>query len=138
MATNTIVRLALGTLLLYAAVLGSIAVFGQSDALPPLSPSRWQAVFLSDGQVYFGHLENYNRRFARLTKVYYLKYANDLQQDLSASGARSSAQNLNLIKLGGEVHGPEDAMFLAKDKILFIENLKDSSIVVQAIKKSQP
>ena len=50
--------------------------------LPKEIDSRWQAVFLSDGQVYFGHLENENRRFSRLTDVYYLKYAKELQQEL--------------------------------------------------------
>jgi len=104
--------------------------------LPKEIDSRWQAVFLSDGQVYFGHLENENRRFSRLTDVYYLKYAKELQQDRTGSTQSPSAQNLNLVKLGGEVHGPEDTMFIAKDKILFIEILKDSSTVVQAIKKN--
>ncbi len=103
--------------------------------IPTSKANVIQAVFLSDGQVYFGKIENHNHRFAKLRNVYYLKQGSALQQD-SEQGASVSSQNLNLVKLGGEVHGPEDEMFIAKDKILFIENLKGNSAVVAAIKKN--
>ena len=100
----------------------------------PKNLGEWQAVFLSDGQVYFGHLEKNNNRFFTLSRVYYLKYSSLLQQN-NNSDAQSS-QNLNLIKLGGEVDGPENSMYIDKSQIIFIENLKESSAVVQAMKKS--
>lgn len=100
------------------------------------SSAKWQAVFLTDGQVYFGELSHYNRRFALLKNVYYLKYTNGLQQDQTGESTLSS-RNLNLIKLGGEAHGPEGEMYVAKDKILFFENLKETSTVVQAILNNQ-
>src|SRR4051812_2348843 len=79
-----------------------------NNALPHNS-SKWQAVFLSDGQVYFGKLSNYNNKFALLDRVYYLKFAQGLQE----GGANAIAsQQLNLIKLGGEAHGPENQMYL--------------------------
>ena len=98
----------------------------------PADNTRWQAIFLTDGQVYFGKLANYNSRFAVLDQVYYLKFSEGLQQ----GKASLLAGQLNLIKLGGEAHGPENKMFVAKDKILFIENLKNTSLVVQAITSS--
>jgi hypothetical protein len=103
------------------------AFTGSSNNLPKDLEGKWQAVFLTDGQVYFGRLENYNRSYASLKDVYYLKLASDLQ---------SSSSNLNLIRLGGEAHGPESEMFISKDKISFIENLKDTSTVVQAIRNN--
>jgi len=121
---------------IYCAVLLSVIVFNGSNDLPVTASGKVQAVFLSDGQVYFGSLKNYNDSFAQLSNVYYLKYGNSLQQGSGATSEVTTAQNLNLVKLGGEVHGPESSMFIAKDKILFIENLKDLSNVVQAIKKS--
>jgi len=42
-----------------------------------------------------------------------------------------------LIKLGNEIHGPADSMIITKDHILFIEQLKDDSKVVRAIKEYQ-
>ncbi len=101
------------------------AVYGRTDL--PEGLAEWQAVFLSDGQVYFGHLEEQNRNFFRLTEVYYLKYG---LEDSAAS------QNLNLIKLGGEVHGPENMMYIPKTQVLFLENLRPSSGVVKAISKN--
>jgi hypothetical protein len=119
-------------LLVYSAILGSVTVFRSTNDMPDTLEGRYQAVFLSDGQVYFGKLSNHNASFTELRNVYYLKYGKELQQ----GGADVQSQNLNLVKLGGEVHGPEDMMYIAKDKILFIENLKEGSSVVQAIKRN--
>lgn len=121
----------LGALLFIVLV---VCFWPKADGLPG-NLSEWQAVFLSDGQVYFGHLTAYNRSFYLLTKVYYLKYGNSLQ-NASATDLTAPEQKLNLIKLGGELHGPEDLMYIAQDKIEFIENLKSSSPVLQAINKS--
>lgn len=122
-------------LAIYIASILSMFVFGGTKSLPEDISSNWNAVFLSDGQVYFGHLEDENRNFTKLSDVYYLKYGNKLQQDVS--GNDNSSQNINLVKLGGEVHGPNGVMYIAKDKILFIENLKETSTVVQTISKSR-
>ena len=113
--------------ILIIAILLGWKLFLEGNSLPKdIDSSQWQAVFLSDGQVYFGHLKNVNRDFVRLGSVHYLKYGTSLQQGQSGTNQAPSSQNLNLIKLGGEIHGPEDVMFIAKDDIIFIENLKDS------------
>ena len=95
---------------------------------PPVRASEWQAVFLTNNQVYFGHLKNYGREYVSLNNIFYLRVADALQQ-----GATPPGQGLNLVKLGGELHGPQDTMYVPKDKILFWENLKPDSQVVQAI-----
>ena len=117
-----------GALLLLAILLATLFLWGKRDI--PADSSRWQAVFLTDGQVYFGKLRNHNDRFALLDKVYYLKFSQGLQQSY---GNNPGSSQLNLIKLGGEAHGPENRMYISKDQILFIENLKENSAVVQAI-----
>ena len=105
----------------------------RQGGLPGGLDGKWQAVFLIDGQVYFGKLGNESKNFATLKEVYYLKVSSGLQQ----GGVNEATGNLNLIKLGGEAHGPESEMFITKDKILFIENLKTTSTVVQAILNNQ-
>jgi len=40
-----------------------------------------------------------------------------------------------LIKLGSEIHGPDDEMIVSKDQILFFENLKKDSQVSASIDK---
>jgi hypothetical protein len=113
-----------------AALVVSAALFGwgvlPTTKVPGLSPQQWQAVFLSNNQVYFGKLSDENPSYVTLRNVYYLRTASDLQDTRDGS-------NLNLIKLGGEVHGPEDVMYIPKNSIVFWENLKDTSRIVQSI-----
>lgn len=95
--------------------------------------NQYQAVFLTNGQVYFGKLRTANDQYISLEDVYYLQQAQQVQQ----SSSQNSQANLSLVKLGNELHGPEDQMFIARGQILFWENLKDSGKVVQAIKNNQ-
>ena len=119
----------LGWLLVVITLWGSTGRFGflPTGDFPAMFGAKFQAVFLTNGQVYFGNLENYNARYVRLTNIYYLQVAQPLQQ------GQDTPQNFNLTKLGGELHGPEDAMFIDKDKVLFWENMKNDSQVVKAI-----
>lgn len=87
----------------------------------------WQAVFLTNDQVYFGKLQSLSREYVALDQIFYLRVAQPLQ--VGAAGQPA----LNLVKLGGELHGPTDAMYIPKDKIMFWENLRGDSQVVQAI-----
>jgi hypothetical protein len=85
---------------------------------------EYQAVFLDNGQVYFGKLER-TREFYSLTDVFYLQSGTVVEQ----------STNISLTKLGSEAHGPEDGMLINPEHILFIEDLSDSSKVVQAIQQ---
>lgn len=121
-----------------------------------LSESKYYAVFLSNGQVYFGNLMGYNTENPILKDIYYLQLAQSPQattegqqategevtegeatgaegQVLEQPGQTTSDQGLTLIKLGEELHGPEDSMLLNKEQILFVEQLKDDGKVVKAI-----
>ena len=86
----------------------------------------------ADGQVYFGKLGTYNSDLYVLTDIYYVRVENPIQPE----GASQEAQpNISLAKLGSELHGPEDVMYIARDKVLYWENLKDDGQVVTAITK---
>jgi hypothetical protein len=87
----------------------------------------YQAVFLTNGQVYFGKYSTYNKDYSLLTDIYYLQNSNGLQTDINPTG------NINLVKLGNEIHGPQDAMYIPMASVLFVENLKADGRVVQAI-----
>lgn len=121
-------RRALAILLIVAAVIFVVWQFLPSSNFPAVSGSELQAVFLTNNQVYFGNLQNYNKSYAVLKNVFYLSVAEPLQQ-----GATPPGPTLNLVKLGAELHGPQDIMYIPKDKIMFWENMKKDSQVVQAI-----
>ena len=93
---------------------------------------RYQAVFLSNNQVYFCKLTNVNADYVDCTDIYYLQ----VQQSVQPADKNANPQ-VSLAKLGSELHGPEDHMRINRDQILFWENLKDDSKVVETIKKNQ-
>jgi len=108
-----------------------------ATATTGIDTSKYQAVFFTNGQVYFGKLQAFNSDYLKLTDIFYLQ-----TQGATAAGStnpqNSSAEDtssVQLIKLGSEVHGPEDAMVISKDQVLFYENLKSDGKVAQSIDK---
>ena len=99
--------------------------------------SKYQAVFLSNGQVYFGKVTDANNQTLVLENIYYLRTAGNLQVSDANSTSTPPApatDNFSLIKLGNELHGPEDKMSINLSQVLFVEDLKDDSKVVEAIR----
>lgn len=94
------------------------------------STSGWQAVFLSNGQVYFGKIIKETSHSVVLKDIYYLQVA---QSPQPAAEGQEAQQNLSLVKLGNELHGPKDEMKINRDHVLFTEDLKSDSRVVDAI-----
>jgi hypothetical protein len=91
----------------------------------------WQAVTLANNQVYFGKISSVTKNDIRLTNIYYL------QEDGANAGypADISQKSMSLVKLGEELHGPEDLMTIGRAHIVYVQTLKDSAQVVQAIKQ---
>lgn len=87
-----------------------------------IDPSTYQAIFLTNDQIYFGRLKNINSDYLILSNVYYAKVNNE------GTG--------QLVKLGeGEPHGPRGEMIINQDQVLFWENLNLDSPVVKAIQQ---
>ena len=94
---------------------------------------QFQAVFLTNGQVYFGKLADINSSWVKLTDIYYLQVQQQVQPTDSKAAANQQPQ-VSLAKLGNELHGPEDVMYVDRSQVLFWENLKNDGKVVTAIK----
>lgn len=103
--------------------------------------NQFQAIFLTNGQVYFGKISSIGTDYLKLGNVYYLQVQQSVQPSTDNKATNQSTnsanQNLSLAKLGGELHGPEDNMYIAQKQVLFWENMKDDSQVVKAIKAAQ-
>ncbi len=108
-------------------------VWKSFDTTNTVNSNLYQAVFLDNGQVYFGKLANLNSEYAQLTDIYYLQVDQQVQPDQS----EDPQQQISLAKLGNELHGPEDRMFINADKIVFWENLKTDGQVTEAIVQYQ-
>jgi len=81
----------------------------------------YQAVFLTNGSTYFGKLQQQGDAWFVLTDVFYL------------SGSEGAAPQL--IKRGSEPQGPREPMIIPQAQVLFIENLRDDSEIVSAIRR---
>jgi hypothetical protein len=102
-----------------------------------INTGQFQAVFLTNGQVYFGKLADLNNKYVTMTDIYYLQVQQSNGSLQNASGSANSNSQVSLAKLGSELHGPEDKMSISSDQVLFWENLKSNSKVVEAIQKYQ-
>jgi len=105
-----------------------------------LDQGKYQAVFLTNGQVYFGKVNSHDESYIELVDIYYLQVKPVLQQgEEGNANDNKNAQNqkteLSLVKLGNELHGPLDRMMLNKDQVVFIEDLKSDSKVTDAINR---
>ena len=109
-----------------AVVVLAIAIGATVDpaALPFSGTEKLYAVFLLDGQAYFGHLEDVPwSDSVELTDVYYFDDARKTTTDLS----------VGLLKRGTELHAPADGMRIRRDKVLAIERVGLDSPVARAI-----
>lgn len=111
----------------------------KSNPTTSINKDDYQAVFLTNGQVYFGKLQNSTGEYLKLTNIYYLQVDSDVQQagNTAKTNAQDQNNNVQLIKLGNELHGPRDEMQLNNQQVLFWENLKPDSRVSEAIKNYQ-
>jgi len=91
-----------------------------------------QAVFLTNGQVYFGKITTINDKYVDLQSIYYL---NSQQQPDTNNKNATQQTNFSLVKLGCELHGPADEMVINREQISFWENLKSDGKVAKAIEQ---
>jgi hypothetical protein len=114
-------------------------LFGRNDFNEDgnISKGEFQAVFLTNGQVYFGKLSNLNHKYITINDVYYLQVQSSTSLQGASNSTNTSDSQVSLVKLGNELHGPQDEMYIANDQMLFWENLKPSGKVTQAIDKYQ-
>ncbi len=111
----------------------------QSSVGAQIDESKQQAVFFTNGQAYFGKLERLHGGYYKLDTIYYLQTKSDEANDSAnpQDAASQSDANVELIKLGSEIHGPEDSMIFHRDQILYFENLKPDGRVSEAIANFQ-
>ena len=113
-------------LFMIAGLLGGYYIFRVNKA--GADSSKKQAVFLTNGQIYFGEISRQDEEYVVLKNIYYLKN----QESLATTEGKT---NISLIKLGQELHGPQDIMYVNRDHILFYEEMRIDSKINQAIEK---
>jgi hypothetical protein len=98
--------------------------------LPAVGRAQYQAVFLANGQTYFGRYYDRIGAYAKIEDVYYL------QQTASADGTQTG--DTKIVRRGGELHAPEARMYVPRTAILFVEDLTDASPIAQFMRQDHP
>ena len=100
------------------------ALFGRGLGAQ-IDRTAYQAVFLTGGQVYFGRLQSQDDYFL-LSDVFYIG---------DATESPTQGTTGQLVKRGSELHAPKEPMLIPRDKVLFVENMREDSQVVTAIRQ---
>lgn len=110
-----------GLLVILAAGWHIVMDMKSSSAVEFTTP--YQAVLLTNGSVYFGHLQDYGKPSPVLTDVYYI---------VSQTNPETKQVSNVLVKRGKELHEP-DRMYLNPSQLLFVEPVGPNSKVAQLI-----
>ncbi len=112
------------------AILTSLVFSTTKNESKYIDHSKLQAVFLNNGQVYFGNIDALNDDYVKLNNIYYLRVNQQVQPDQQAN-----PNDVSLAKLGCELHGPQDQMIINRSEVTFWENLKGDGQVAKAVEE---
>ena len=91
--------------------------------MPTLGSARYQAVFLANGQTYFGHYIDRLGPYAKIEDAFYI-------QQTPAADDQSTPES-KIVRRGSELHQPLPSVLIPKSAILFIEDLRPDAGVGQ-------
>ena len=97
--------------------------------IPRVGAQHYQAVFLANGQTWFGHYRDRIGPYAAIASVYYVQTKASQESDVPATS--------QLIKRGNELHAPDPQVLIPKTAILFVEDLRDDSPIAKYMDAQQ-
>ena len=125
--SKSLPALAIASLVLAASGCGAKLQQQNSPASAAIDSSKYYAILLTTGSVYFGHVEGLGSPFPVLHDVYYVQ---------STQNPETKAVSNVLIKRGKEWHAP-DRMIISEKSIVFLEPVGPDSKVAQLIAESK-
>lgn len=86
----------------------------------------YQVVYLTNGQAYFGKLQNTKGEYLVMKEPY-------TAQSVAQGEAAESAAATTLLKVSQQVYGPQDSIAIKSDQVSFWQNLRSDSKVAAAL-----
>ncbi len=99
-----------------------------------ISPARgdnWYALFLTNGQTYFGQISKQNSDLIVLKDVHYLQ----MQQVPPLEEGEEPQSQLSLMSVKDEIHSPEGEVQINRDHVLYVQKLRENSQIISGIKE---
>ncbi len=131
-SSKSLMMMVVAVVVIIVLVMGGWLAWSNMGGDAGVKSGQYQAVFLTNGQVYFGKVSDTSKGYVKLTDIFYLQVQQSVQPADKTKTDNSQSQ-VSLAKLGSELHGPEDTMYISRQQVLFWENLKNDGKVVQAI-----
>lgn len=103
----------------------------KSQTMQQIDTGKYQVVYLTNGQAYFGKLQNTSGDFLVMKSPYIA------QSVANSEDKADSSTQTTLLKVTDQVYGPEDSIAIKTSQVAFWQNLRDDSKVTQAIKSKQ-
>lgn len=100
-----------------------------------INKDEYQAVFLTNGQVYLGKLASYNSTYFQLTDAFIVATPTTAKPATTAADASANSNDTQLVKITSGVLAPHDAMFVVRSQVLYYENLQPNGKAAKLIKQ---
>ncbi len=97
-----------------------------------INRSAYQVVYLTNGQAYFGKLQNTNGEYLVMRSPY---SAQSVQPDPKAG--EEAAPTTTLLRVHDQVYGPDDSIAIRAETVAFWQNLRDDSKITALLKSKQ-
>jgi len=117
-----------------ARILGAVLILAATflfvrwwDFTLPAFGARYQAVFLANGQTYFGHYLDRLGPYVKIENAFYIA-----AQPTAEEGQTPESR---IIRRGSELHQPLPFVLIPKSAILFVEDLRQDSQVAQFMER---
>jgi len=94
-----------------------------------------QAIFLGDGQTYFGYASSLKNKTVTLVDVYFLRPQASATNTPTSTAVDTTKIDLLKLGLGGpdDLVGSQDKMVINRDAIKYIEDMRDDSQINKKI-----
>jgi hypothetical protein len=118
-----VIRVAPKLLAAIAILVATFALVRWWDFVLPPTGARYQAVFLANGQTYFGHYLDRLGPYVKVENAFYITQAPTAEEGQTPES--------RIIRRGSELHQPLPFVLIPKSAILFVEDLRQGSQVAQ-------
>jgi hypothetical protein len=121
LAPGLIVLIVVG--LMAGTLVGGVGPFAKT-------PTAWSGVFLTDNEVFFGHVKSTTADDIDLVNVYYVQSS---QGGQTGTDQQSPTQLAVLGLVGNQIQCPQDELIINRHAVLDVQELQSKSFVVQRL-----
>lgn len=92
--------------------------------------NSYQVVFLTNGKAYFGKITEITNKYIILNNPFYIQ----VKQQKVNTEEQDYQPEMKLVSIKDEFHKPKGYMLIEKSEVIFIEELEDTSQIIDIIK----